>query len=762
MSRRRDIAALVALTLAFPIVVTGTASAVTSLGWPFPSFFVDPFGVFSGVHLPGWGAEARGLTYPDKLLEIEGQPVVSTPPVAARVAKLVGDLAPGRTTVRVRFARAGPLMATIRRLDWLDLWILFALYAMVGSFVLWSGIVVLKTSERIGAAVAYFSWSIATCLFLCTFFDYHTHAWLYPLFSVSSVGMTIAPLWLAYAFPTPPRFGRRGFLALVLVATVAASVACLWILLSLVVRLNYEVIRRIVSVGVAVTMLLLGASMLARLWRSSGSERREIVTALWGLLLLPVLAAIAHATTMATGVDYLHLILPLLVLTFPLSIGYALIKSNLLRVRTVVSRRMLVMPVAIAGLVGSSLVWMVLTVAVRRYGFERVGPLTFGLMGFLILTTAGWRIARRLLFTVERKFRPTIERLSDQLATLTEGQSVRSAIEEVVKLWLPTPSVMVLDVDRPPDYPFLTPDSVAKLAAGNQLWSAEDASRSLLIPLRSSGKLLGVLAVAPKVRDALFTADDLAMLETVAGLGALALHNAWTIAEVDALRRAESKAAREDKRLTVASLSAEIAHEIAYPLNYFRHLLKRLVDIDGVDADEVEIGREEVERLSRMVGSLRKMTLPMPSFQTVRLGVPVRRALDLVRDIVVEKILSVELAIPDDAEVIVDRDSVVQVFANLLRNAAQAAPPGTSISVKYQVHGAARTIEIWDEGPGVPEGLEDTIFHPWTTTREGGAGLGLAVAQKLARSFGWTIAHAREVGQTVFRIAISDPDEIKS
>ena len=54
----------------------------------------------------------------------------------------------------------------------------------------------------------------------------------------------------------------------------------------------------------------------------------------------------------------------------------------------------------------------------------------------------------------------------------------------------------------------------------------------------------------------------------------MALHNAEVFAELEAIRRLEAEVARDDKRLTLGMLGAEMSHEIAYPLNFLRYLLR--------------------------------------------------------------------------------------------------------------------------------------------------------------------------------------------
>jgi signal transduction histidine kinase len=100
--------------------------------------------------------------------------------------------------------------------------------------------------------------------------------------------------------------------------------------------------------------------------------------------------------------------------------------------------------------------------------------------------------------------------------------------------------------------------------------------------------------------------------------------------------------------------------------------------------------------------------------------------------------LQVENAIDPAIQVRADRIELFRVLANLLRNAAEAGARTICISAKHA--GAALTIEIADDGPGLPEPVRAELFHPFAgSTRRDGTGLGLAIARDLM------VAHAGSI-----------------
>ncbi|MDF0602056.1 ATP-binding protein [Psychromarinibacter sp. C21-152] len=116
----------------------------------------------------------------------------------------------------------------------------------------------------------------------------------------------------------------------------------------------------------------------------------------------------------------------------------------------------------------------------------------------------------------------------------------------------------------------------------------------------------------------------------------------------------------------------------------------------------------------------------------------------------------------------VDADQMLQVFQNLLKNAAEAAgKEGGTITLRsfYDLSLRLRRrdgqrgelplqIEIVDDGPGIPEEMQADIFDPFVSGRENGTGLGLALVSKIISDHGGWITLDSVPGRTVFRISL--------
>jgi signal transduction histidine kinase len=117
--------------------------------------------------------------------------------------------------------------------------------------------------------------------------------------------------------------------------------------------------------------------------------------------------------------------------------------------------------------------------------------------------------------------------------------------------------------------------------------------------------------------------------------------------------------------------------------------------------------------------------------------------------------------IDDTLQVDADSEQLYRIVLNLIRNAVEAlverGTPGR-ICVKAQRAGQRVRIDIADDGPGIPEAVQERLFQPFATAaRAGGSGLGLAIARDLARAHGGDITLVSTGdGGTTFRVEIPD------
>ena len=119
---------------------------------------------------------------------------------------------------------------------------------------------------------------------------------------------------------------------------------------------------------------------------------------------------------------------------------------------------------------------------------------------------------------------------------------------------------------------------------------------------------------------------------------------------------------------------------------------------------------------------------------------------------------------PSLPPIALDWDQMVQALLNLVRNATQSVGDAGTITYRTRalthytigktLHRLVASVEVEDDGPGVPEELRDTLFYPLVTGREQGTGLGLALAQELVHRHGGLIEYESTPERTVFRVLL--------
>jgi len=742
------------------LVLTGLAStsAYTTLGKPFPSLLVDAYHFYSIVELPSWERTEPFPHVSHHLVAVNGEETPKKVPLPSpvelyelmertskdQVARLEFEDPRGRSTP--------PIHSTFSRFGAEEFLFFFVAYALAAWLVLWSGGLVFTVCSRPAARRAYTFWSVVTFLLLLSFYDYHTNAWLAPLFSVSSIGIPLGALWLAYAFPKPPRKKavaiRLGLIAL----TVLGAGTAIGLVVARFTGWGIYPIRSAIDHLMAPSFVTLAVVVLLRMWRSTGLDRTQLVTASWGLVTTPLLLALVQVLTLYTSRDLRHLVLPFAVLLFPLSIGYAMIRNNILEARTVLTPRMLMAPFVLGALLLSVLGTYLAYLAIRDGQVVLKLLILLGCAIFLLMMVLAGHLHVRLFFPATLAFRGTVAGLSDRLASLRDLPAIRRAVEQVVVQTLPTLSAQVLEPGALVARSHLPSDSQEQLARGENVWTAQSPrEQHLLIPMRSLGGLRAVLVVAPKRGAALYTQEDLHLLETLASLGALALHNAEVVQELESIM----SAVKREKQLTLSALSEELCHEMVYPLNFLQDLLRRGASGQPLDEEDLSFARDEVDRMKRMLDSLRRLQIPTPEVTPLQLLGHVQRALLLVRESIHEKKLSVTIDVPPELTVAAEGGSLVQLLSNLLRNAAQATPESGTIGISIQQEPGGRFLEVWDTGPGIPEHVAPVLFTSRRiSTKQGGYGIGLTVVQRIAYTFRWEISFRRESERTFFRLTL--------
>jgi two-component system nitrogen regulation sensor histidine kinase GlnL len=214
-------------------------------------------------------------------------------------------------------------------------------------------------------------------------------------------------------------------------------------------------------------------------------------------------------------------------------------------------------------------------------------------------------------------------------------------------------------------------------------------------------------------------------------------------------------------RMMVRSL----AHEIKNPLGGLRgaaQLLERELP-DATLREYTTVIIREADRLRALVDNLLGPGIPLRK-EPVNLHELVQHVFHLLRSEAPPGVAILRDYDPSLPIVALDRDQLVQAMLNLGRNAVQVLGASgrlvvrtralTNVTIGARRHRVVVAVQFEDNGPGVPPELADTIFYPLVTGRDGGTGLGLAVAQDIVTRHGGLIEFESRPGRTVFTLLL--------
>jgi two-component system nitrogen regulation sensor histidine kinase GlnL len=219
---------------------------------------------------------------------------------------------------------------------------------------------------------------------------------------------------------------------------------------------------------------------------------------------------------------------------------------------------------------------------------------------------------------------------------------------------------------------------------------------------------------------------------------------------------------------SVTALAAMLAHEIKNPLSGIRGAAQLLEqDADEAGRELTQLICEETDRIVALVDRMEAFAEPAP----IAGGeVNIHEVLDRVRKIAqsgfARHVMLIEEYDPSLPPVPGDRDLLLQVLLNLVKNASEAVrdTDGEIILTTAYRHGLRLTgpdgsrrhlplmVSVADNGGGIPDDIKPHLFDPFVTTKRNGTGLGLALVAKVIGDHGGVIEFDSEPGRTVFRV----------
>ena len=222
---------------------------------------------------------------------------------------------------------------------------------------------------------------------------------------------------------------------------------------------------------------------------------------------------------------------------------------------------------------------------------------------------------------------------------------------------------------------------------------------------------------------------------------------------------------------SVTAMAAMLAHEVKNPLSGIRgaaQLLEQNVRPD--DAGLTTLIREEADRICELVDRMEVFSDAGPlQREPVNIHLVLDRVMQLAKNGFGRHLRYVTNFDPSLPAVLGHRDQLIQLFLNLIKNAAEAAPQkGGEITletayqqgVRFAVPGTGSRIHlplrigIRDNGDGIPDDIKICLFDPFVTSKPQGTGLGLALVAKIIGDHGGVIEWDSQPKRTEFRVML--------
>jgi signal transduction histidine kinase len=290
----------------------------------------------------------------------------------------------------------------------------------------------------------------------------------------------------------------------------------------------------------------------------------------------------------------------------------------------------------------------------------------------------------------------------------------------------------------------------------------------LVVPIRDGDTIAGAMtfmSARPKVR---FTPDDIALAQRLATACAGALANSRLLASAN-----DGRTRAEHSDRAKSAMLGHVTHELRTPLSAIGGYAELLENgVRGVvneaqqrDLQRIRWNQQHLLSLITQILEFVRVDTSAPRFTLldVDLGEATREIADMLEPLIDEKGQQVRLDACETGSAVAYADSakVRQIMINLLTNALKYSHQGNVVTIRCGSGGAETFAEVIDHGAGIPADKLDSIFQPFVQLsaeaghREGGVGLGLAIARELARGMRGDLIVTSTLGEgSVFRLSL--------
>ncbi len=239
---------------------------------------------------------------------------------------------------------------------------------------------------------------------------------------------------------------------------------------------------------------------------------------------------------------------------------------------------------------------------------------------------------------------------------------------------------------------------------------------------------------------------------------------------VQELERSAGLLAQSERESAWREMAKQIAHEIKNPLTPMKlnvQHLQRTISEGKDDPEMVDrISATLIEQIDSLSAIAREFSdfAKMPSARNTRINlVPKLNSLQQLFESTDKANIHISLGEHKKVYVMADKEQLMRVFINLVKNGLQSIPEGREGVIRIRLETDANKkvkVSISDNGKGIPEEIREKLFQPNFTTKSGGMGMGLAITHNIIRSLGGRIWYDTVLHQgTTFHVELPESVE---
>ena len=301
----------------------------------------------------------------------------------------------------------------------------------------------------------------------------------------------------------------------------------------------------------------------------------------------------------------------------------------------------------------------------------------------------------------------------------------------------------------------------------DQLISSEEVNQRLAECLQSNTKYT-LREVEIVAADNQPTLVDITLSGVFSEVG-----DSFVLIEVNSINRISrfmKDSNQKERQQAFRLMMRSMAHEIKNPLGGIRGAAQLLSREDFSDTQSLDTRQEmidilikEADRLTRLVDRIMG-----PKSQLQRADFNIHEVLEHVLQLITanqnKEINIVRNYDPALPEIHIDQEQIIQAILNIIVNAVEAQNEMEQVTIgiktefdrvvtiNQKMHRQVLKIRIWDEGPGVDEGIKEILFDPLITNRAEGTGLGLSITQEIIGRHDGVVQLEQYQGKTCFTI----------